>query len=112
MITDIKSLQLVMHKHAAQTFTGKLRSPVVAGNGLSTASLRTVSGFDRVYDSDQNREDYCIKWLYNSSKWDVEKKSTSRRLRVSVSFCRLLPDFCEPRLAAAAITESPSDTSD
>lgn len=112
MIADIKSLRLVMHKQAAQTFSRKLRSPVVAGNGLSTASLRTVSSFDRVYDSDQNREDYCIKWLYNSSKWDIEKKSTSSRLKASVSFRWLLPDFCEPWLAAAAITESPSHTSD
>lgn len=33
-----------------------------------------VSRFDRVYDSDQNRKDYCIKWLYISSKWDVKKE--------------------------------------
>lgn len=31
IIADIKSLQFVLHKEKAQTFTSTLRSPVVAG---------------------------------------------------------------------------------
>ncbi len=68
-----ESLQLVLHRQTAQTVTCKLRSPVVAGKWLPTAFLRTVSSHEKVHDSDQNRDSYCIKWLYNSSKWDVEK---------------------------------------
>lgn len=63
-----------MLKQTTQTFTGKPRSPAVAENWVSTASLMAVSRVDRVYDSDQNRKDYCIKWLYISSKWDVKKE--------------------------------------
>lgn len=91
IIADMKSLQLVLQKKMAETFSGKRRSPVVAGKVTADSFfffLRALSSYDRVCDSDQNRDDYCIKWLYNSSKWDVEKTEHRRQ---AASDCVILP---------------------
>lgn len=69
-----------------------------------------VSRFDRVYDSDQNRKDYCIKWLYISSKWDVKKEHKQKT--ESVILLAAARFFSEFRLGAETITESLSDTFD